>query len=367
MPAQVTNYKCPACTGPLHFVGESGKLECDYCGSTYDVAEIEALIAEEEAKAEQAFTEEEKNEWNTSELNDDWGEDGEHMRMYCCPSCGAELICDDTTAATSCPYCGNPTIIPGQFKGSMKPDYIIPFKLDKKTAIESLKKHYNGKKFLPNAFKEENHIEEIKGIYVPFWMFDGEADASLQFKATNSIVTREGDYEVTTTKHYDVCREGTLSFQRIPVDASTKMPDEHMDSIEPYDYTEIKPFSTSYLPGFLADKYDVSIDECAKRADERCFNAVIDALKQTITQPYASCVLKSKNIKLKRNQVKYALLPVWMLHTKWKDQDFLFAMNGQTGKMVGDLPMDWGKCIAMFAKIAIPIAVVLAVIMFGLL
>ena len=133
MPAQITEYKCPACTGPLHFVGESGKLECDYCGQSYDVAEIEALYAGQEAKAEAAFQQAEaKGEngepgeepaWDTSALQGDWGADGEGMKAYSCPSCGAELICEATTAATSCPYCGNNTIVPGQFGGTMKPDY----------------------------------------------------------------------------------------------------------------------------------------------------------------------------------------------------------------------------------------------------
>ena len=114
MPAQVTNYQCPGCTGPLHFVGASGKLECEYCGASYDVAEIEALYAEKEEKAaaaQQAAEEKaaEKKEpsdggdWDTSGFSDDWGEEGTHMKAYRCPSCGAELISDESTAATSCP------------------------------------------------------------------------------------------------------------------------------------------------------------------------------------------------------------------------------------------------------------------------
>ena len=150
MASQITNYQCPACTGPLHFASGSGKLECEYCGSAYDVAEIEALYAGQEEKAEAAFQETEaKGEtgelgeepaWDTSALQEDWGADSEGMKAYSCPSCGAELICDATTAATSCPYCGNNTIVPGQFGGTMKPDYVIPFKLDKKAAVAALKK-----------------------------------------------------------------------------------------------------------------------------------------------------------------------------------------------------------------------------------
>ena len=141
MPTQVTNYKCPACTGPLHFVGASGRLECDYCGSTYDVAEIEALYAQKDAEAAQAQQAAEakaaaqeavqggETAWDVSGLSGDWGAEGEGLKVYNCPSCGAELICDETTAATSCPYCGNPTVVPGKLSGALKPDYVLPFKL----------------------------------------------------------------------------------------------------------------------------------------------------------------------------------------------------------------------------------------------
>lgn len=158
MPTQVTNYQCPACTGPLHFVGSSGKLECDYCGSKYDVAEIEALYAEKEQKAADAQkAAEEKNAqtastdtgWDTSGLSGDWGQDAAGMKSYSCPSCGAELICDASTAATACPYCGNPSVVPGQFTGSLKPDFVLPFKLSKDDAVKALKAHYKGKPFLP--------------------------------------------------------------------------------------------------------------------------------------------------------------------------------------------------------------------------
>ena len=376
MASQVTNYKCPACTGPLHFVGASGKLECDYCGAQYEVADIEAMYAEKEAKAVEAgekaeakaeqrrqeMAEMEAQGWDTSELNSDWGADAEGMKAYSCPSCGAELICDATTAATACPYCGNPTVVPGQFSGALKPDFVIPFKLSKEDAVAALKNHYKGKPFLPRAFTNGNHIEEIKGVYVPFWMFDGEAEGSADYEGLISHSYTSGDYEVTETEHYEVRRGGTIAFEKVPVDASSKMPDDHMDSIEPYDYEDLKAFSTAYLPGFLADKYDVSVEDSHDRADSRCMASLETALRRTADM-YDTCIPLHQDISLKRGKVHYALLPVWMLHTKWSGKDFLFAMNGQTGKLVGDLPMDWGKFWTAFAAIAAPVTAIAAVIM----
>lgn len=273
MASQVTNYKCPACTGPLHFVGASGKLECDYCGAQYEVADIEKLYADKEAaaaaasekaeaKAEanrQKMADMESQGWDTSGLSSDWGAEADGMKAYNCPSCGAELICDASTAATSCPYCGNPTVVPGQFSGALKPDFVLPFKLSKEDAVAALKNHYKGKPLLPKAFTSGNHIEKIQGVYVPFWMFDGQAEGTVDYEGLIHHEYETSDYEVTETEHYDVHRGGSISFEKVPVDASSKMPDDHMDSIEPYDYTDLKPFSTAYLPGFLADKYDVSV------------------------------------------------------------------------------------------------------------
>lgn len=235
MANQVTNYKCPACTGPLRFDSATGKLQCDFCGSSYEVAEIEKLYAEKDAQAAGAFRQAEEQaaadgEW-TSASGSDWGADAEKLRVYSCPSCGAELICDETTSATSCPYCGNNTIVPGQFSGALKPDYVLPFKLDKAAAVAALKKHYGGKKLLPKAFSNENHIEEVKGVYVPFWLYDGSAEVDVRCHGTKVSGYSTARENVTVTNHYDVRRAGTVRFERVPVDASSKMPDDHMDAL----------------------------------------------------------------------------------------------------------------------------------------
>jgi len=381
MPTQVTNYQCPACTGPLHYSAKSGKLACDYCGSSFDVAEIEALYARKEAeaaaakqaadakaeaaqaaKAEAAEAAAASGGWDTSDLSRDWGAEADGLRVYSCPSCGAELICDQSTAATACPYCGNPAIVPGQFSGALRPDYILPFRLSKGDAVQALRAHYKGKPFLPRSFTSANHIEQIQGVYVPFWLFDGGAEGAASYRASNTNVFETGDYEITETRHYHVVRAGSLAFEKIPVDASSKMPDDHMDSIEPFDYAQLRPFSTAYLPGYLADKYDVTIDDSRDRADTRCRETLAQALRDTVTG-YGACVTEREDIALRRGKVHYALLPVWMLSTKWRGQDFLFAMNGQTGKLVGDLPTDRGRFWGMFAAIAAPLTVALTAIL----
>lgn len=345
MPTQVSNYQCPACTGPLHYDGISGKLKCDYCGKPYDPEEIEKLYSQKE------------NQWDDSALNTTW--ENENMKAYSCPSCGAELICEETTAASSCPYCGNPSIIPGQFKGTLKPDYVIPFKLAKKQAEENLKKHYRRKPFLPSAFTRSAHIEKIQGVYVPFWMFDGTAEGNMTFQAEKRRIYTRGDQKITETRHYQIYREGSLSFEKVPVDASLKMDDAYMDSIEPYNYKDLVSFSTAYLPGYLADKYDVTVRESEKRADKRCSNTLKDAFSKTV-QGYTSFRPVSENIHIHKGKVHYGLFPIWILHTKWNGTDYLFMMNGQTGKMAGDLPVSKVKATGTFTMITVVLTAIIS-------
>lgn len=357
MANEITNYQCPACTGPLRYDGASGKLRCDYCDSEFTVSDIEALYAEDAAQSAESAEDASYDRPGTL-----WGEAADGLVTYNCPSCGAALICDESTAAGSCPYCGNPGVIAAQFAESLKPDYVLPFKLDRESAKAALKKYYKGKKLLPRAFADENHIEEIKGLYVPFWLFDSEADADMRYLATRVHSYTRGNERVTVTEHFRLRRAGTVRFDNIPADASSKMPDAHMDAIEPFDYSDLKPFSAAYLPGFLAEKYDVSADDCAARADERARNTAADLMAQSV-MGYATCVEESRSIRLRRKAVKYALMPVWTLVTKWNGQTYLFAMNGQTGKLIGDLPVSKGKALAWFAGIAAPLMALLALLL----
>lgn len=367
MPTQVTEFKCPACTAPLHFSEETGRLECDYCGSSFSVEEMESRSAEKEQQAAEAFekaaaeAKADAKDWDGPDAQDSWDEAGTHLKTYSCPSCGAELICDAATAATSCPYCGNNAIIPGQFRGALKPELVIPFQIGKDEAVKALKAHYKGKPFLPKSFSDENHIQEIKGIYVPFWLFDGQAEADVSFAATRSTVMVTGRERITTTRHFDVRRAGTVSFEKIPVDASKKMPDDYMDSLEPFRYDAMVPFSTAYLPGFFADIPDVSIEECSLRAELRATDTAVESMSRQVSG-YETCIPTRKDAQLRRGKVRCALLPVWLLSTQWEGQNFLFAMNGQTGKMVSDLPVSKKRYWAWWGGLTAGITAALAVI-----
>ena len=278
-------------------------------------------------------------EWENN-AGGDWQEgETDGLRSYVCKSCGGEIVGDANTAATACPFCNNPVVMMNQFSGALKPDLVIPFKLDKKAAKAGLVKHLTGKRLLPKVFKDQNHIDEIKGIYVPFWLFDTDVDAQIRYRASKVRTWSDKDYNYTETSYYMVHRGGSIGFEHVPVDGSSKMADDLMESIEPYDFSEAVDFQTAYLAGYLADKYDVTAEASIDRANKRVKRSTEDSFAGTV-QGYATVRTEYSSVQFRGGKASYALYPVWLLNTTWNGNKYTFAMNGQTGKFVGDLPVD---------------------------
>ena len=326
-------YKCPCCDGAIEFSSREQRMKCPYCDTEFEMETLEAYDREVKEESSDDMT------WDTA-AGGEWTEgEKEGLRVYVCQSCAGEIVTDETTGAASCPYCGNPVVMKEQFLGDLKPDFVIPFKLDKKAAVEALKRHYKGKLLLPKVFSQENHIQEIKGVYVPVWLFDTEAQANMRWKATRVRSWSDSDYIYTETQHYSVTRGGTIAFDHVPVDGSTKMDDALMESIEPFDFSQAVDFRTAYLSGFLADRYDVGSEQSVARANDRIRTSTEQAFASTVGG-YTTLIPVCNHVQLKNGRAKYALYPVWLLNTTWKGKNYHFAMNGQTGRFVGDLPMD---------------------------
>lgn len=343
--AQLLEYKCPCCGGAISFDSSLQKMKCPYCDTEF---EMETL-----AQYDDALNNEKPDDLNwETEAGSEWNDgEADNMSVYVCNSCGGEIVGDANMAATSCPFCSNPVVITGKLSGSLKPDFIIPFKLDKKAAKAAFMNHLSKKRLLPKIFKDQNHIDEIKGLYVPFWLFDADADADIRYKATRVRVWSDRNYNYTETSFYSVLRSGSLAFDSVPVDGSTKMPDDLMESLEPYDMSEAVDFQTAYLAGYLADKYDVSAEDSVSRANERVRESTLNAFANTV-HGFSNVTPESSSIRLSNGKAKYALYPVWLLNTTWNGNTYTFAMNGQTGKFVGDLPIDKGAYGRWFALIA---------------
>ena len=260
--AGMLEYKCPCCDGAIQFDSATQKMKCPYCDTEFEVDTLKGY--DEELKDEKPS----EMEWTTP--GGGWAE-GETagLHTYSCKSCGGEIVGDDTMGASACPFCGNPIVLTGQFAGALRPDLIIPFKLDKKAAKAKLQEHLKGKTLLPRVFRSQNHIDEIKGVYVPFWLFDTDADARVRYRTTKLRCWSDSEYNYTETSHFLVHRGGSVGFEHVPVDGSSRMADDLMESIEPYDFSDAVGFQTAYLAGYFADKYDVGADESIERANER--------------------------------------------------------------------------------------------------
>ncbi len=337
-------YKCPCCGAPISFDTASQKLKCEYCSNEFDIETLKSV--DEALKDEQP----DKMDWASQPGNEWMKEELDGKCVYLCKSCGGQIISDESTGASSCPYCGSPVVIMGQFSGDMRPDYIIPFKLDKEAAKEGLKKHLKGKRLLPKSFQSDSYIEEIKGVYVPFWLFDADADAHIRYRATRVRHWSDSKYNYTETSYYMIKRDGSLGFERVPVDGSSKMPDDLMESIEPYMSEDAVDFQTAYLSGYLADRYDVTSEQSIDRANQRIKNSTEQAFAETV-KGYTTVIPENTSIQLSNGKISYALYPVWLLSTQWQGKTYTFAMNGQTGKFVGDLPVDKGAYWRWFALV----------------
>ena len=351
----ITEQKCPCCGGAVEFDVASQKLKCPYCDTEFDIASLQQ--AEESSAAASA---EDSISWNSQSTQ--WAEgETNGMNVYLCNSCGGEIIADQTTGATNCPYCGNQVVMKGQFSGDLRPDIVIPFKFDKKAAKEALKKHITSKKFVPKAFTDDNRLEEIKGVYVPHWLFSGDAVADMKFRGTRIRTWSDSKNNYTQTSYYSIFRSGSLGFDNIPVDGSSKMPDDLMESVEPFDISQGVDFHTAYLAGYLADKYDVDVDQSKGRATERAKKSTSDAFRSTI-HGFQGVMLENMSMNIANGNYKYALYPVWLLKSKWEGKEYTFAMNGQTGKMTGDIPTD-NKAVLVASGIT---GAAIGLVMFGI-
>lgn len=324
----VKNYACPSCKAPLAFEPGSGQWKCDYCFNSYTLEQLETQI-------------------ETSHPEEALEEDAPELDSYHCENCGAELIADATTAATFCLYCKSPAIIKNRFSGRFKPTQVIPFKLTKKQAETIYRDWIKKCLFAPSAFQSKTTIEEVTGIYAPFWMYDTTMTGTLDGEGQTISHWTTGDYNYTLIKYFRAYRKGTVSYDNVPVDASIKLDDTLMHKIEPFNYADMVPFSMQYLSGFMAERYDLEEENARPFALSRINDYAAKKFKQTISQ-YQHFTPRLEEYAPQSISDEYVLMPIYLLNNKFKGQDHLFIVNGQTGKVVGQTPISKAKQ-ALFA------------------
>mgnify|MGYP003301608016 CR=1 FL=1 len=336
------DHKCPSCNAVLKFNPHGQNWKCEYCRSEFNIQQLE----EYEKKTGKVLEEESTN-------ND--------IDLYLCKNCGAEIIADPNVSTTSCVYCKNTAILKNKLQGEFNPDYVIPFRKTKEDAIAAFKKLSKGRILMPKEFNNKKNISEMSGIYIPFWIYDYNSNGEMEANCKRITSWRSGNYRYTKTDTYLVTRGGSMSFEKVPVDGSKRFRNDIMNSIEPFDYKDLKEFNYSYLSGFLSEKYDVTKDEAIKEGIERAKNSFVEQMRKDIIG-YNVVVPTKSSINLENTKSSYVLLPVWMLNIKYKEKIYTFAMNGQTGELIGDIPIDKKKAVLLWIVIFIISIIILFVI-----
>ena len=340
---EAVQYKCPACGAGLKFDAEKQDFKCEFCDSVFN----EEDFFEKDNKLE-------------SEAETSANAEFENALLYVCPSCGAEVVTDETTAATTCYYCSNPIVLSGKLSGSLKPDYIIPFKMEKKDAINKFRELCAKKKFLPKDFISESRLEEIKGIYFPYWYVDCTANGSINAKSRHIRTWVVGDIKYTESTVKGHFRQGDMQIVNMPEAALKNKDRDILRYVCPFDGKDFVPFSMSYLSGFFAEKRDVEFSEIEEEINKKIRNLSSERLKNTINEANVSVTDGQINIGGKTS--KYNLLPVWVLNYKHKDKNYIYALNAQTGKVYGELPVSKNKLIGLFAGVTCAVTALLSIV-----
>ncbi len=338
MQSNVTDQKCPSCRAPLKYSPKSKGWDCEYCHTHFTLEDLKKVQKKKEKKQNKTFKSE----------------------GYTCKNCGASILVSENTTATTCVYCRSTAIIDERLENELTPNSIIPFKKTKEEAMEAFLKMGIRKWFVPKEFTKKKNIREIQGIYIPFWLFDFCLEAHIAGKGIRLSTWISSNYQYTKRDTYHFERDGDFPFFDIPVDGSKHFDDALMNSIEPFNYQDLEDFNGAYLSGFLAEKYDQTKEEVQSVAIQRATETAKEQLEKSLH--YHSHTIENKNVNPINLSGEYVLLPVWLLNIKYKDKIYPFAMNGQTGKMIGDIPVQKSKVFFCFFSLGVLISVLIILI-----
>jgi len=324
----ISSYKCPNCGGDLQYKPELQKMKCEYCLSEFTETELR--------RVSKPIDEKETEGSNT-------GDNGcSHLKGYICNNCGAEVVAGETTSATLCYYCHNPVLLTDRLTGEFKPTKIIPFTYDKDKAVASLVSWAKSRNFVPKSFYSTSQLDKVTGIYIPYWIADVKADVDFWGSATDTREWKTGNTEYTEHREYRIQRQGKVTVNNIREIAMKKVNKRLLESIAPYDESKAVDFSMAYLSGFFAEKYDIPKNEVQPVIEERAVEYVSTLINETI-KGYNDLSISKNEALISVKEWEYTLLPVWILTYIYNGNTYVCAVNGQTGKAYGILPVDKRK------------------------
>ncbi len=323
------NAKCLNCGAALVFDVASRKMKCSYCKSRFRMDDIPM-----------------KESGNTMECN-----------VYCCTSCGAEMLVNHVESATYCAYCGQPTVVFSRISQEARPEGIIPFSLSKETAIDLIRERFIKGDFVPQEVKNFE-VERVNGIYIPYWVFD------LHYSDKQWLEGYTGNGETERIIYF--VRGGDCDFVDIYLDASKNLLDRYSQLLEPYDLSALVPFRPHYMCGFHADKFDMESEMLHNLAFHRAKEMFDEKMIQSCRA--RSVHIIADNPKREIKKASYVLLPAWFMTFRYNNESYTMIVNGQTGKIIGTAPISRSEvlraAIAPFIAMSL-ITVSIAIILCG--
>ena len=322
--------KCPNCTAQLAFEVSDQKIKCDYCGSSFEPAELRASlnVADEKKTVEEKIVEEKKEEIEATSYN--------------CDNCGAVLLVYDDTAVTFCNYCGSSNVIKSKLIKQTKPDYIIPFEIDKEKCISLYKKKIKSNIFAPRHMLDDVVVNNFRGIYMPYEVYNFVPNPRL------SCTGRKYSHRVGDYVYYDIYTvtgdlEGHIN--GLAYDCVSRFHDKYSQAIGPFDYSKIKEFNPAYISGFYADSIDISRNLYGAEADKTAEDIARNVLRKDNRFGRYGC--SNPTADMNSSERKVAMYPVYFLGMRDKNNENIYyaVVNGQNGKVAIDIPIDYKRYI----------------------
>lgn len=344
-----TVYRCPNCNAGLCFDAEKQLFDCAFCLSEFSEQELLKTDSRERAAAEETAGEEFCS----------------HMQEYFCPSCGGEVVADETTAADFCLYCQSPVVLRGRLSGQMRPHKLIPFRIDRDEAERQFLAFAKKKWFIPRGVFARGQMEKIRGVYYPFWVADADTDCELDAKATRVRSWTRGDVRYTETSYFDIRRRGNIHFEDMTFSALREEDKQMLEGVLPYPSSALTEFSMPYLSGFLAKKRNIEREELAEEVRGK-MNSYAGSLLSGTAVGYTTLRTQRCAVRVLSSRWEYALMPVWVFTYTGKKRSYTYAMNGYTGKIYGELPVSGGR-LAAFASILFGVAAAGAALLYALI
>lgn len=308
-------YECPNCGGNLKFDIESQDLHCKACNTHMDPY---SFSKEKDAEESQEYD----------------------VTIFTCPQCAGEIYSTDETAAAFCTFCGASTILDSRLTKEKRPKYILPFQKTKEDCKQAYFKTISRSWFAPEELKDPKYVDSFRGIYMPYWLYDMKINGRTAFPGTKSY--RRGDYDIT--EHYNIEGDIDCEYNGISYDASAAFSDSISQRLAPFDTKKMKPFTPAFLSGFYADVADVDEEIYRKSATDFVKERLSSYLREDKTMRSYHAFNDVDKLKRYMNiagqQEEAAMFPVWFMSYRKGNRVAYATVNGQTGKVVADLPVD---------------------------